>query len=91
MRAYGKVGKKGTLYPPKKLREELGLKEGDTVQYITKDNNLLIVKIPDPLKVANKFNISFDTKEAIKIIGEVKRESEKEIEKEILKNIKKEN
>lgn len=91
MQAYGKVGKKGTLYPPKKLREKLELKEGDMVQYITKDNNLLVVKISDPLKVSSEFNIPFDTKKAINIISKVGKESEREIEEEILKNIKKEN
>jgi len=91
MQAYGKVGKKGTLYPPKSLREKLELNEGDMVQYIVKGNNLLVVKISDPLKVASEFNIPFDTKKAINIISEVRKESEREIEEEILKNIKKEN
>ncbi|MDI6806081.1 MAG: AbrB/MazE/SpoVT family DNA-binding domain-containing protein [Candidatus Bathyarchaeia archaeon] len=91
MQAYGKVGKKGTLYPPKSLREKLELKEGDMVQYIVKGNNLLVVKISDPLKVASELNIAFDTKKAINIIGEVRKESEREIEEEILKNIKKDN
>jgi AbrB family looped-hinge helix DNA binding protein len=90
MQAYGKVGKKGTLYPPKSLRQKLKLKEGDMVQYIIKGNNLLVVKIPDPLKVASEFNITFDTKKAINIISEVRKESEKEIEEEILTS-KKEN
>jgi len=91
VQAYGKVGKKGTLYPPKSLREKLELKEGDMVQYIVKGNNLLVVKISDPMKVASEFNIPFDIKKAINIIGEVGGESEREIEEETLKNIKKEN
>jgi len=91
MQAYGKVGKKGTLYPPKSLREKLEFKEGDMIQYVVKGNNLLVVKISDPLKVASHFNIPFDTKKAINTISEVRKESEKEIEEEILKNIKKRN
>ena len=91
MQAYGKVGKKGTLYPPKNLREKLELKEGDTVQYIIQGNNLLVIKISDPLNVANEFNIPFDTKKAINIISEVRKETEREIEEETLKSIKKQN
>jgi len=91
MQAYGKVGKKGTLYPPKSLREKLELEEGDMVQYIVKGNNLLVVKISDPMKVASELNIPFDTKKAINIISKVRKESEGEIEEEILKNIKKDN
>ena len=90
MQAYGKVGKKGTLYPPKSLREKLELKEGDMVQYVVKGNNLLVVKISDPLKVAREFNTSFDTKKALNMISEVRKESEREVEEENLKNIKKE-
>ncbi|MBS7611457.1 AbrB/MazE/SpoVT family DNA-binding domain-containing protein [Candidatus Bathyarchaeota archaeon] len=85
MYAYGKVGKKGALYPPKSLREKLQLKEGDMIQYIVKGDSLLVVKIPDPLEVASEFNIPFDIKKAVKIIGEVGKESEREIEEEILK------
>ena len=88
MQAYGKVGKKGTLYPPKSLREKLGLKEGDMVQYVVNGNNLLVVKIFDPLKFASEFNIRFDTKKAVKMISEVRKESEKEIEHETLEVLK---
>ncbi|MBS7635651.1 AbrB/MazE/SpoVT family DNA-binding domain-containing protein [Candidatus Bathyarchaeota archaeon] len=88
MHAYGRVGRKGALYPPKKLREELELKEGDMVKYIVEGNSLLVVKISNPLEVASKFNISFDTKIAMSIISEIGRESEGEIEEEILKTLK---
>lgn len=87
MRTYGKVGKKGTLYPPKSLLEKLEFKEGDTVQYIVQDNNLLVIKISDPLKVVSKINIPFDVKKATKIISQVGKESEKEIEEETLKEL----
>lgn len=88
MQTYGKVGKKGTLYPPKSLREKLELKEGDMVQYIVKGSDLIVVKIPDPLKVARELNIPFNTKRAMNIIGEVGKESEREIEEETLKHKK---
>ena len=91
MQAYGKVGKKGTLYPPKNIRDKLELKEGDMVRYVVERNNLLVVKISDPLKVASELNIPFNTKTAINIISAVRKESETEIEEELLKNIKKEN
>jgi len=87
MQAYGKVGKKGTLYPPKSLREKLHLNEGDMVQYIVKDDNLLVVKVSDPLTVASEFNVPFDTKKAKKIIDEIGKEIEREIEEETSKTM----
>lgn len=89
MQWYGKVGKKGTLYPPKSLLEKLELKEGDTIRYILQGNSLLVVKISDPLEVASKINIPFDVKKATKIISQIGKESEKEIEEETLKEVSK--
>ena len=89
MSAYGKVGKKGTLYPPKNLREKLGLKEGDSVKYVVKSDTLLVVKIPDPLEVSSEFNIPFNVKRAVQLINQVGKESESEVEEEILKKVKK--
>ncbi|MGQ9468994.1 MAG: AbrB/MazE/SpoVT family DNA-binding domain-containing protein [Nitrososphaerales archaeon] len=88
MQAYGKVGKKGTLYPPKAIRQRLNLKEGDMVQYLINGNNLLVVKILDPLELASEFNIPFDAKKAMKMISEVRKESEREIEHETLEALK---
>lgn len=58
------------------------------IKYIVEGNSLLVVKISNPLEVASKFNIPFDTKIAMIIISEIGRESEREIEEEILKTLK---
>ncbi|MBS7653223.1 MAG: hypothetical protein QW486_06350 [Candidatus Bathyarchaeia archaeon] len=58
------------------------------IKYIVEGNSLLVVKISNPLEVASKFNIPFDTKIAMIIISEIVRESEREIEEEILKTLK---
>jgi len=44
------------------------------VQYVVKGNNLLVLKISEPLKVARGFNIPFDTKKAINLISEARKE-----------------
>jgi AbrB family looped-hinge helix DNA binding protein len=89
MQAYGKVGRKGVLYPPKSLRERLGLKEGDMVQYVVRGNELVVVKISDPLKVASEFNIALDVRKAMNMIGEVGGEVEREIEEETIETLEK--
>ncbi len=48
----GKVTKKFALYPPKKIMERLGLKEGQLVGYNIEDGKLVVEPIPDPLDLA---------------------------------------
>lgn len=48
----GKVAKKFALYPPKKILEKLGLREGQLVSYKVKEGRLLVEPIPDPLDLA---------------------------------------
>lgn len=48
----GKVARKLALYPPKKLMEELGLKEGQRVKYTIADKRLVVEPLPDPLDLA---------------------------------------
>jgi bifunctional DNA-binding transcriptional regulator/antitoxin component of YhaV-PrlF toxin-antitoxin module len=48
----GKVAKKFALYPPKKIVEELGLKEGQRVSYKVKEGKLVVEPISDPLELA---------------------------------------
>ncbi|MHA1609518.1 MAG: AbrB/MazE/SpoVT family DNA-binding domain-containing protein [Candidatus Njordarchaeales archaeon] len=43
MRAIGKVGKRGELYPPKKIRDAVGLAPGRKVLYIVKDNKIEVI------------------------------------------------
>ena len=45
-RAVGHVGPKGELFPPKRVREEAGLKPGDRVVYRADPGRIEIVKIP---------------------------------------------
>lgn len=41
----GKVGSKGELFPPKKMREKIGLKEGQRVLYRLVKGKLVVEKI----------------------------------------------
>ena len=45
-RAVGLVGRRGELFPPKRVREEAGLKPGDRVIYRAEPGRIEIVKIP---------------------------------------------
>ena len=45
-RAVGLVGRRGELLPPKRVREEAGLKPGDRVIYRAEPGRIEIVKIP---------------------------------------------
>lgn len=42
----GKVGSKGELFPPKKLREKIGLKKGERVLYRVVHGRLIVERIP---------------------------------------------
>ncbi|MBD3190655.1 MAG: AbrB family transcriptional regulator [Candidatus Heimdallarchaeota archaeon] len=43
--AIGKVGSKGELFPPKKMREKIGLKKGQKVLYKIVHGRLVVEKI----------------------------------------------
>lgn len=43
--AIGKVGSKGELFPPKKMREKIGLKKGQKVLYRIVHGRLVVEKI----------------------------------------------
>ena len=45
MKIEGKVGSKGELFVPKKIREKLGLKPGKKVIFIIKDDKLIVEPI----------------------------------------------
>ncbi len=42
----GRVGSKGELFPPKELREKIGLKPHMKVLYKVQDGKLIVVPIP---------------------------------------------
>lgn len=42
-----KVGSKGELFPPAKLRSELGLKPGQKIFYYIQNGRLIVEPIPD--------------------------------------------
>jgi len=44
--AKGKVGKKGELFPPKRIREEAGIAIGDEVMYYAREGLIEVVKVP---------------------------------------------
>ena len=46
MQSKGRVGQKGELFPPRKIREEAGLKPGDSVVYKADHGRIEVVKIP---------------------------------------------
>jgi AbrB family looped-hinge helix DNA binding protein len=47
MIAKGIVGKKGELFPPKGIREKIGLKSGSEVIYRVEKSRLIIEPVPD--------------------------------------------
>lgn len=49
-----KVGKKGAIYLPKHLMEQLGIQEGDRVAIRVEKNRLILEIIPDPFTLAIK-------------------------------------
>ena len=52
MQAVGKVGKRSTLYPPKELMKQLGLKEGYNIVFRIEDDRLIVEKVKDPWTLA---------------------------------------
>ena len=50
--AEGKVAKKFALYPPKRMLEQLGMKEGNRVKYEIQSGKLVVESLPDPLDLA---------------------------------------
>ena len=58
----GKVGSKGELFPPKKLRRKIGLVEGQSVLYRVVNNRLVVEKlleIDEVLSKPSKITVSF--------------------------------
>ncbi len=49
MIAEGIVGKKGELFPPKDIRNLIGLKSGSKVIYRVEDSKLIVEPVPDLL------------------------------------------
>ncbi len=60
IKAIGKIGRKGELYPPKEIREAVKLKPGDKVLYIAKQNKIEVI----PLKT---FKEALEDKPLVKI------------------------
>ena len=58
----GKVGSKGELFPPKKLRNKIGLVEGQRVLYRVVNNRLVVerlLEIDEVLAKPSKVTVSF--------------------------------
>ncbi len=71
-----KVGKKGAIYLPKRVMEELGIEPGDVlVMKVTEGNKVVLELVPDPLTLAIK-----SKKWARTTVEEFERDSEKEQE-----------
>ncbi|RZN44166.1 MAG: AbrB/MazE/SpoVT family DNA-binding domain-containing protein [Methanophagales archaeon ANME-1-THS] len=47
MNVTGIVGKKGELFPPKEIRDMLGLKRGGKVIYRVENSKLIVEPVPD--------------------------------------------
>jgi len=52
MSVTGKVVKKKALYPPKRVMDELGLKDGDLVIYKIENDRLVVEPVRDPIELA---------------------------------------
>ncbi len=73
----GKVGSKGELFPPKSIREKLGLKPHMKVIYKVKDGRLIVEpihKLEDVIKAPQEVEIS------LKEFHKFRKELSKEIE-----------
>lgn len=68
-----RVGKKGAIYLPSKIRNKLGIREGDRALIKVEDNKVVIEFIPDPLSMALKVRKWAET-----TVEEFERESEEE-------------
>lgn len=68
-----KVGKKGALYIPKRICEQLGISEEDKVLMRVEGGKLVVEFVPDPLSLAVKIR-----KWAKTTVEEFERESEEE-------------
>ena len=68
-----RVGKKGAIYIPKRIIEQLGISEGDKVLMKVEGNKLILEFIPDPLFLALRVR-----KWARTTAEELERESERE-------------
>lgn len=71
MQAVGKVGKRSTLYPPKELMKQLGLKEGYNIVFRIEDDRLIVEKVKDPWTLALQTHKWAET-----TVEEFERESE---------------
>ncbi len=71
-----RVGKKGAIYLPKRVMEELGIEPGDVlVMRVTEGSKVVLEFVPDPLTLAIK-----NKKWARTSVEDFERESEKEQE-----------
>ncbi len=71
-----RVGKKGAIYLPKRVMEELGIEPGDVlVMRVTEGSKVVLEFVPDPLTLAIK-----SKKWARTSVEDFERESEKEQE-----------
>ncbi len=68
-----KVGKKGAIYLPSKIRNKLGIREGDKALIKVENNKVVIEFIPDPFSMALKVRKWAET-----TVEEFERESEEE-------------
>lgn len=68
-----RVGKKGAIYLPSKIRRRLGIREGDRALIKVEDNRVVIEFIPDPFSMALKVRKWAET-----TVEEFERESEEE-------------
>ena len=50
--AEGRVAKKFALYPPKRMLERLGMREGNKVRYEIQGGKLVVEPVQDPLDLA---------------------------------------
>jgi len=74
IKAIGKVGLKGELYPSKEIREFVGLKPGEKVLYIATKEKLDVIPLRNLLKYyeENSVRISLDEFEELtkEVLGE---------------------
>ncbi len=68
-----RVGKRGAIYLPSKIRSKLGIREGDKALIKVEDNKIVIEFIPDPFSMALKVRKWAET-----TVEEFERESEEE-------------
>lgn len=78
MQFISKIGSKGEIFPPKQVREQLGLKANQVISIVVRNNGLFISKITNEENILSK-----SRRNNIQISYHVLKSLDKELETEL--------